>query len=219
MLREIRDRGGVGHSPYRLAHSFGTAERRHGGGCQGHADESGGRSQSGQGQALDMFNKGEGGFRDRDLYVFCANVSDGMIVAMGNPNLAPRLAWTYASLITPPARRSARNLRSYSEAGRSNHRDQFCKPKPSVDDTLAAKVSFVTNVGDGLGCAVGYYKSIRAYDSTSWTTSLARRTAVIRGLKRERYPHAPQLVRCGHHRCRRSRRQSPNRSRRRQASR
>ena len=23
---------------------------------------------------------------DRDLYVFCVNVSDGIIVAMGNPN-------------------------------------------------------------------------------------------------------------------------------------
>ena len=26
-------------------------------------------------KALDMFNKGEGGFKDRDLYVFCANAS------------------------------------------------------------------------------------------------------------------------------------------------
>src|SRR6266566_4247176 len=37
-------------------------------------------------KALDMFNKGEGGFLDRDLYVFCSNVSDGKIVAIGNPN-------------------------------------------------------------------------------------------------------------------------------------
>ena len=29
-------------------------------------------------KALDMFNKGEGGFKDRDLYVFCANASDGI---------------------------------------------------------------------------------------------------------------------------------------------
>ena len=28
-----------------------------------------------------MFNKGEGGFRDRDLYVFCDNAGDGKIVA------------------------------------------------------------------------------------------------------------------------------------------
>jgi hypothetical protein len=37
-------------------------------------------------KALGMFNKGEGGFLDRDLYVFCAKISDGKIVAQGNPN-------------------------------------------------------------------------------------------------------------------------------------
>ena len=31
-------------------------------------------------KALAMFNKGEGGFRDRDLYPFCFNISDGEIV-------------------------------------------------------------------------------------------------------------------------------------------
>jgi hypothetical protein len=37
-------------------------------------------------KALDMFNKGEGGFLDRDLYPFCFNKSDGKIVAVSNPN-------------------------------------------------------------------------------------------------------------------------------------
>ena len=32
-------------------------------------------------KALEMFNKGEGGFKDRDLYVFCANASDGILTA------------------------------------------------------------------------------------------------------------------------------------------
>ena len=32
-------------------------------------------------KALDMFNKGEDGFKDRDLYVFCANASDGILTA------------------------------------------------------------------------------------------------------------------------------------------
>ncbi len=32
-------------------------------------------------KALDMFSKGEGGFKDRDLYVFCANTSDGILTA------------------------------------------------------------------------------------------------------------------------------------------
>ena len=31
-------------------------------------------------KALDMFQKGEGGFKDRDRYVFCANASDGIII-------------------------------------------------------------------------------------------------------------------------------------------
>jgi hypothetical protein len=36
-------------------------------------------------KALDMFNKGEGGFRDRDLYPFCGNATDGTILAVFNP--------------------------------------------------------------------------------------------------------------------------------------
>jgi hypothetical protein len=32
-------------------------------------------------KALDLFNKGEGGFKNRDLYVFCANASDGILTA------------------------------------------------------------------------------------------------------------------------------------------
>ena len=32
-------------------------------------------------KALDMFNKGDGGFKDRDLYVYCANASDGIFTA------------------------------------------------------------------------------------------------------------------------------------------
>src|SRR6202162_3218621 len=39
-------------------------------------------------KALAMFNKGEGGFRDRDLYPFCFNISDGHITAAG-PQAAP----------------------------------------------------------------------------------------------------------------------------------
>ena len=31
--------------------------------------------------ALAMFNNGEGGFKDRDLYPFCFNLSDGKFVA------------------------------------------------------------------------------------------------------------------------------------------
>ena len=32
-------------------------------------------------KAIAMFNKGEGGFKDRDLYPFCFNVADGKVLA------------------------------------------------------------------------------------------------------------------------------------------
>src|ERR1700759_2051435 len=32
-------------------------------------------------KAIGMFNNGEGGFKDRDLYPFCFNISDGVTVA------------------------------------------------------------------------------------------------------------------------------------------
>src|SRR5262249_14269071 len=38
-------------------------------------------------QALTMFNKGEDGFKDRDLQPFCFNVSDGKITAATVPNV------------------------------------------------------------------------------------------------------------------------------------
>ena len=37
-------------------------------------------------KTLDLINKGEGGFLDRDIYPFCFNISDGKTVALANPN-------------------------------------------------------------------------------------------------------------------------------------
>ena len=47
-------------------------------------------------KTLDTINKGEGGFLDRDLYVFCFNIGDGKAVANGstNPAAGKRLAST-----------------------------------------------------------------------------------------------------------------------------
>src|SRR5712691_3866558 len=70
-------------------------------------------------KALDMFNKGEGGFRDRDLYVFCANASDGTLVAIGNPNLKQALGRTRRSKFYRQGVWRG-NLRGDAEARRSN---------------------------------------------------------------------------------------------------
>src|SRR3984893_886224 len=41
-------------------------------------------------KALEMLNKGDGGFLDRDLYVFCFNAGDGKLVATGSTNPAAK---------------------------------------------------------------------------------------------------------------------------------
>jgi hypothetical protein len=110
-------------------------------------------------KALEMFNKGEGGFRDRDLYVFCANASDGTIVATGNPKLKEALgidmragqnstgepfgAEMYAAIQKPEGQ--------ISEVS-------YMATKPTGDDTPVAKVALLTRADDEIGCGVGYYK-------------------------------------------------------------
>jgi len=70
-------------------------------------------------KALDMFNRGEGGFLDRDLYPFCFNISDGKHLATQAKHYSARIL---GYLKTPPARRLPGTLRRGAEAGRSNHR-------------------------------------------------------------------------------------------------
>jgi hypothetical protein len=110
-------------------------------------------------KALEMFNKGEGGFRDRDLYVFCANVRDGTIVAIGNPNLKQALG------IDVRAGRNSTGEAFGAEIYAAIQKPEgqitevsYVGPKPDPDDRLAAKVTLVTRADDDLGCGVGYYK-------------------------------------------------------------
>ena len=110
-------------------------------------------------KALEMFNKGEGGFRDRDLYVFCVNVTDGTIVATGNPNLKPALGTDIRAAQNSTgkalARKSTRQFRSRKV---KSAEVSFIAPKPGADDTLAPKVNLVARADADLGCGVGYYK-------------------------------------------------------------
>jgi hypothetical protein len=108
-------------------------------------------------KALDMFNKGEGGFRDRDLYPFCFNISDGKIVAVGNPNIVGLLGLDRGTL---KAATKAFGLDVYAAAEKPEGEItevSYLFPKPGADPTPVPKASFVARVGD-LGCGVGYYK-------------------------------------------------------------
>ena len=104
-----------------------------------------------QASALAMFAKGEGGFKDRDLYVMCGG-PDGNFTA--HPTLTGK---------------SLKDLKDKSAAGKPIG-EEFYKvaqpgkisevsymwPRPGTTDPVE-KVTYVTKVGNQV-CAVGYYK-------------------------------------------------------------
>lgn len=109
-------------------------------------------------KALDMFNKGEGGFLDRDLYVFCSNISDGKIVAIGNPNAKQLLGTDLRALKDSTGKVFGVELVAGEQKEGQFAEVSYLFPRPGADKTPVPKVSLVTKAGDDLGCGVGYYK-------------------------------------------------------------
>ena len=110
-------------------------------------------------KALDMFNKGEGGFLDRDLYPFCANVSDGKFVAVYNPN-ARQLIGQVDMRTLKDSTGKAFGQEQFAAAQKPEGElteVSYLFPRPGADPTPVPKVSFTTKIGD-LVCGVGYYK-------------------------------------------------------------
>lgn len=102
-------------------------------------------------KALAMFDKGEGGFKDRDLYPFCFQLADGINVA-GPQSVRGKDVRT---LKDPTGKAFGEELYKGAQDGKINE-VSYSFPKPG-ETTPVAKVSFVTKAGD-LGCGVGYYK-------------------------------------------------------------
>ena len=110
-------------------------------------------------KALDMFNKGEGGFRDRDLYVFCVNVSDGTVVAIGNPNLKQALGTDVRAAQNSTGEAFGAEIYAAIQKPEGQITEvSYMSAEPSPDDALDAKVTLVARADDDLGCGVGYYK-------------------------------------------------------------
>ena len=96
-------------------------------------------------KALDMFNKGEGGFRDRDLYVFCGNVSDGKTVATGNPSRKQNLGGDVRTLKDSTGKPyGAEIYAAYQKPEGEITEVSYMLPRPGANKTPAPKVSFVT---------------------------------------------------------------------------
>ena len=109
-------------------------------------------------KALEMFNKGEGGFLDRDLYVFCENVSDGTVVALGNPNAKQLLGKDGRTFKDAAGKAYGAELYAAAQKPEGEITEvNYVFPRPGADKTPVPKVSLATRVGD-LGCGVGYYK-------------------------------------------------------------
>jgi len=101
-------------------------------------------------KALDMFNKGEGGFRDRDLYVFCANASDGVITA--HPDLKGEHLQDIVGKKGFPV---GKEIMQNATEGQIKEVTYFW-PRPGTEKPLE-KRSFYTKVA-GQNCGVGFYK-------------------------------------------------------------
>lgn len=100
-------------------------------------------------KALEMFTKGEGGFKDRDLYPFCGG-ADGKFSAH------PKLVGQSLKDLKDKAGK-AFGEEIYKVAAESTITAvDYMWPLPSGGDPVQ-KSSQVTKVGDQV-CAVGYYK-------------------------------------------------------------
>ena len=101
-------------------------------------------------KALDMFNKGEGGFKDRDLYVWCANASDGIVTAHPT-NKGKELRDIEGKRGAPFGREIMQKATDATIKEVS-----YWWPRPGSDKPLE-KTTFYTKAGDQI-CGVGYYK-------------------------------------------------------------
>ena len=102
-------------------------------------------------KALDMFNKGQGGFKDRDLYVFCANASDGIVTAHPYGNKGKQLREIFGKKGYP----LGQEIMEKATEGTIKE-VTYWWPRPGSDKPLQ-KTAFYTKVGDQI-CGVGYYK-------------------------------------------------------------
>ncbi len=101
-------------------------------------------------KALDMFNKGEGGFKDRDLYVWCANASDGIVTA--HPVLKGKQLRDIKGKHGAPFGETI--MQDATEGTIKVTTDWW--PRPGSDEPLE-KETFFTKAGDQI-CGAGYYK-------------------------------------------------------------
>jgi cytochrome c len=103
-------------------------------------------------KAIDMFNKDEGGFRDKDFYVFCFDAKTGIF----NAQVVKSLLGTDIRLVKEKDGSPLGQKIFDAVKEGSVNTVQYNFPRPG-SDVPVAKESYVTAVGNQ-ACGVGYYK-------------------------------------------------------------
>jgi len=105
--------------------------------------------QKDEAKALAMFTKGEGGFKDRDLYPYCGG-PDGNFTA--HPTLVGK---SLKDLKDKTGKAFGEEIYNAAAAGKIVE-VPYMWPRPGETEPVQ-KVAYVTKAGDQV-CAVGYYK-------------------------------------------------------------
>jgi hypothetical protein len=108
-------------------------------------------------KALEDFNSGNGGFKDRDLYVLCANASEGTITASPSSN--------GMNLNDFPPGKNVMKTATEGEVRETT----YWWPRPGSIKPLK-KHTFYTKVGDQI-CGVGYWEASANSTQASKTNS------------------------------------------------
>ena len=104
--------------------------------------------------ALAAFNAGTGGFKEKDLYVFCGNADDGVQTAHG---IEPWRVGTSSlrEQVDVNGKKYGEEFYAVAEEGTFNV-VEYAWPRPGQEEPIP-KVSYITKVGNQI-CGVGYYK-------------------------------------------------------------
>jgi signal transduction histidine kinase len=105
--------------------------------------------QADKAKALEQFTKGEGGFKDRDLYPYCGG-ADGLFTA--HPKLVGQ---SLKDLKDKTGAAFGTQIYANAKEGQISE-VPYMWPRPNETEPVQ-KVVYVTKVGDQV-CAVGYYK-------------------------------------------------------------
>jgi signal transduction histidine kinase len=103
-------------------------------------------------KAIDDFNNPSGGFRDRDLYVFCAAAPAYNFSAHPKAELR---GTPLAALVDKKGKKLGEELIKAAAEGKVAEVDYFY-PRPGGTEPVE-KVTYVTKAGNQI-CGVGYYK-------------------------------------------------------------